>query len=137
MLSRAWRIPARVLLCPSSRPLHGALCIQIERVCALRAYEKFTYWIVIALTVTARPRWVPGRFLLPLPTRRTARRLAAVWNARTLRMVVLGFVGFLGLTIISFVRSAGSCTGSTDLLGAMGDDFSTQGLGRTLENFFL
>ncbi|MDD7930678.1 O-antigen polymerase [Microbacterium thalli] len=112
--------------------------ITTQRTRRIRPGENLAYWIVIVLTIIPPSALGSRRFLLPSALAAVLGALPPQWyRLITWRMVTLALAGFLALSIIPFVRSSGSRTGRTDLLGAMGDYFGTQGLGGTLENFFL
>ncbi len=112
--------------------------IGLQRVRRITGLESLLYWIVIALTVIPPSALGSRRFLLPSLIAAVLGALPGSWfRLVTWRMAGLAFVGFLALSIIPFVRSSGSRTGDADLLTAMGDYFSTEGIGGTLDNFFL
>ena len=137
--SRLSGMPAIVPALPVVAALFLALTrIQLERVRTITSPEKLQYWAVVVLSVIPPSALGSRRFLIPSVLAALLGAVAPVWRrVISVRMVALAFVGFVALTIIPFVRSSGSRTGRTDLLGAMGDYFGTQGLGGTLENFFL
>lgn len=112
--------------------------INVQRLRAITTKENLLYWGVIAVTIVPPSALGSRRFLLPSILAAVLGSLVPHWSRKvTWRMVGLAVVGFLALSIIPFVRSSGSRTGRTDLLGAMGDYFGERGIGGTLENFFL
>lgn len=96
------------------------------------------YWIVIAAAVIPPAALGTRRFLIPSLVAGALGVAAASWFKRvSARMLIAIVVGFLLLAILPFVRSAGSRTGSADLLGAMFEFFTTEGVGGVLDSFFL
>lgn len=107
----------------------------------LRRYtrgQNLAYWLVAVMAVIPPSASGSRRFLIPSVVVMVVGALGTSW-ARKVRPVslVAGFAGFLILAVIPFVRSAGSRTGRTDLVGAIGDYFETEGVRGVLNNFFL
>lgn len=124
-------------------PAAGALILAIaritsERVRALSRFEVVLFWLGIFLAIVPPATVGTRRFLIPA--------LLAALMAATFRdwrkflgvpLAFLALAGFIALAIFPFVRSAGSRTGSSDLLGAMVEYFEAEGLVGSLEGFFL
>lgn len=132
-------VPAIVPALPVAAALFVAMTrMQIERVARLPGVDRLIYWTIVALAVVPPSALGSRRFLLPSVIAGLLGALPPVWNRIiSIRMVVLTAVGFVVLTIFPFVRSSGSRGESSDLVGAIGEYFGSQGLGGTLENFFL
>ncbi len=112
--------------------------ITVQRLRRLTVKESILYWLMIAVTIVPPSALGSRRFLLPSLLAAVLGALPPQWfKLVTWRMVAFAVAGFLALSIIPFVRSSGSRQRNADLLGAMGDYFGEQGVGGTLENFFL
>ncbi|MCJ1706811.1 hypothetical protein [Microbacterium sp. VKM Ac-2923] len=112
--------------------------ITVQRLRRLTVQESILYWLMIVVTIVPPSALGSRRFLLPSLLAAVLGALPPSWfKLVTWRMVGLAVATFLALSIIPFVRSSGSRQGKTDLLGAMGDYFGEEGIGGTLENFFL
>lgn len=132
-------VPAVVLAIPViSALLIAAVRFRYERFAPYSLRQSVGYWIVGFLCIVPPSALGNRRFLIPSLIALIAGSLAARWSKRlTLKWVVLAAVGFLALAILPFVRSAGSRTGRTDLIGAMLDYFDAEGLSGVFESFFL
>lgn len=132
-------LPAIIPALPVVAALLVALArIETERIRPLTVREKCWYWLVLVLAVIPPTALGSRRFLLPSLLAALIAAMGTRWSKIvTLRMIVLAFASFLALSVIPFVRSSGSRTGSPGLLGAMRDYFGERGIGGTLENFFL
>lgn len=112
--------------------------IRINRVRPMRTAETLQYWAVMALCVIPPSALGNRRFLIPTLVAGLLGAATRTWNRRiSLQMVLAGVAGFLVLAVFPFVRSAGSRTGKTDLLGAMSDYFGTYGVGQVVQDFFV
>ena len=124
-------------------PVASALLIALVRIRAeviqrLSVRQNLEYWGIIALSVIPPAALGTRRFLIPSLIAGVIGFAATRWLRRvSMRFIGVAIVGFLALAVMPFVRSAGSRTGSTDLLGAMADYFAAEGAQGVLESYFL
>lgn len=137
--SRSENLPVVVPALPVAAAAALAVCrIVVVRHRPLRKTEEVLYWASCVMLVLPPAALGNRRFLLPTALVMLIAAAYTRWNRPLgIRLAALGAVAFLALTIFPFVRSAGSRTGSTDLVGAMFEYFSTTGLSGTLDGFFL
>jgi len=111
---------------------------EVARSRHLTRREEIYYWASFVLLVLPPAVLGNRRFLIPTVIVFLIGAASSVWRKRlSLRICIVAGVGILALMIFPFVRSAGSRTGSSDLLGAMIDYFGESGLRGTLDGFFL
>lgn len=104
----------------------------------LSAIQKFAYWCVLFLCLVPPSALGNRRFMIPTIIGGLVGAFAISWNKKVKgRHVCLAVGGFLVLSMIPFVRSAGSRTQSKDLFGALIDYWTNEGIRGTLEGFFL
>lgn len=132
-------VPVLIPALPVAAAAALAVCrIVVARRRALRASEEVYYWSGFVLLVVPPAVLGNRRFLLPTAIALLLGAAYSQWNRKVgLRLGVGAGVGLLALMIFPFVRSAGSRTGRTDLVGAMLDYFQSSGLKGTLDGFFL
>jgi hypothetical protein len=132
-------MPVAVPAIPTAAAIVMAIArIGTERLRALTRRETLLFWIACFLAVVPPSASGSRRFLIPSLVAALLAVMYTRWNKIIpFRAVAVGFVAFLALSIFPFVRSAGSRTGRTDLIGAMLDYFGESGVRGTLDSFFL
>lgn len=132
-------VPAVVLALPVVAAIVLATTrFKFERHTKYSARQNFLYWLVGVLCIVPPSALGNRRFLIPSLIALVIGALAVRWRRRIpIKWIVLSVAGFLALAIFPFVRSAGSRTGSSDLIGAMSEYFGSEGISGTLNGFFL
>lgn len=124
-------------------PVVGCLClaysrILYERTNPLTRTQAFSYWVVVVLCLVPPSALGNRRFIIPSLVAAVVGAYAKRWSKRiSLKALLIAMGGFIILAIFPFVRSAGSRTGRSDLLGAMGEYFDREGVRGVLDGFFL
>ncbi|TFD83906.1 oligosaccharide repeat unit polymerase [Cryobacterium lactosi] len=132
-------VPALVPALPVIAALVVALTrFRFERFIPYTARQSAVYWIVVALCIIPPSALGTRRFLIPSIVAALLGACGPGWT-RTLRLrwLIGAAAAFIALAIFPFVRSAGSRTGDTSLVGAMGEYFSSEGIQGVLNSFFL
>lgn len=136
-------VSANVPVLVPAMPVASATLLAVTRIAIVRhrrlaRTEEITYWVFSLLMIIPPSAVGTRRFLIPAMLATLIGASYSRWRDPVgLRISGLAAVGFLVLSIFPFVRSAGSRTGRTDLIGAMLDYFGDAGIGGTLNGFFL
>jgi hypothetical protein len=132
-------VPALVPALPVVAALTIALTrFRFERWRVYSWQQSVIYWIVIALCVVPPSALGTRRFLIPSVVAALLGASGPNWiKLLKLRWLLFAAVGFIALAIIPFVRSSGSRTGDTSLVGAMREYFDAEGVQGILNSFFL
>ena len=118
--------------------LVSATRIETQRHRPLTRSETTWFWLTTAVTLLPPLALGTRRFLLPSVIAVALAICVPKWRQRVpLRTAALGVLSFLVLIAIPFVRSTGSRTGRTDVVGAIGDFFGREGLSGALNRYFL
>ena len=131
-------LPAAVGALPTAGAIIvGFVRISMERERSLYVGERLAFWLVILASLVPPLALGGRRYLLPCLVAAAIAVTAKNYQRRVgLRHIGLGFVGFLFLAIVPFVRSTGSRGDSTNIAGAMADYFGREGLVGSLKPFF-
>lgn len=132
-------VPALVPALPVIAALVVALTrFRFERIRHYALSQSVLYWIVVMLCIIPPSALGTRRFLVPSIVAALVGAAGSNWHRRIkLRWVAGASVAFIALAIFPFVRSAGSRTGDTSLIGAMGEYFGDQGVRGVINSFFL
>ncbi|MBM9469123.1 O-antigen polymerase [Nakamurella leprariae] len=112
--------------------------VTLERVRALSRSQRLCYWLVVGLAVVPPLALGNRRFLIPsiiagligASTRRWSRKVS-------LSLIGTSAVVFFSLTVIPFIRSAGSRTDDAGFTSAFSDRVGSEGIWGSIEKFFV
>jgi hypothetical protein len=132
-------VPALVPALPVVAALVVALSrFRFERVNPYSLRQSVVYWLVVALCIIPPSALGTRRFLIPSIVAALLGACGPGWSRRLrLRWLLGAGAAFIALAIFPFVRSAGSRTGDSSLVGAMREYFNSEGVGGVLNSFFL